>query len=616
MRTRSRVLTATVAVVAGVSLFALRRDRAVPIGFRFDWPAGTELTYTLSYRSQDDVALDAVGSDQHVTGETDLEGELVLRSHGLEGDHYLLELSVAPRVHRVSALGRELLPDDGAASAAFDGQRAYLRVRPDGVVDGVWTAPRTPELFANVAQTLAAELEVALPADAKTGAWQTRLHDLQGEARMQYRGVGAGEIERSRIAYQSLRALPGGLAEVQQHLDSRHAIALADGHLGSLHEHDALHVARDGHDLVAHTVALDVTLVRVQRAVALAPPPTDLGRQTSIAVSADATRRMLEQRVGDFTEDQLVDDLMSQGSHAGDNNAWVWRAVGLLQLHPEICARLVDVFADEQLDSHARQLVLDLLVGAGHGDAQKALRAALALPAATEDHQYVYMLQRLALLPAPDGESVAFLAKHVDDARAGGRVDEQRASLYALGAAAGRLAKTDPAAGREYHQRLERELEGARTPADRAAALHAIGNAGFPEDTPRVLRETAAEDHAVRAAAASALRNVTTPDATTALLGLTADKSSDVSSEALTALRDRPLDGSQLDQLAAAAPDVTPNNDAVMVAIAGDRLAEGEPAVHLLQAIADHGHDPDAQARARTLLSRISIDQQPQGETP
>jgi hypothetical protein len=611
MRQRSRFLIAAAVLVAGgLAWRVMRRDRAVPIDFQFDWPAGTELTYSLGYTTKDDVAL--TGTAQQIAGETDLQGQLVLRSLGLQDGHYLLELSVAPRVHHVTALGRDLLPDDASASAAFDGQRAYLAIRADGVIDSVSTPRGTPELFVNLAQAFAAELEVALPSEARTqGAWQTQVKDLEGEARMQYRGVGAGSIERSRVAYQSLRALPAGVTKATQHVDSHHAIQLAGGHLSSLREIDVLYVAADGHDVISRSVVLELDLVHESHAVAVAPLPAGLERQIpgGIVVSADTARRMLEQRVNGYTEDQLVDDLMLQGGHLGTDNAWMWRAVGLLQLHPEACDRLVTVFSDEALDTHGRQLVLDLLVGAGHGDAQKALRAALESPAATQDHQYIYMLQRVSLLGRPDGDTVAFIAKKLDDAHASGHTDEARASLYSLGAAAGNLAKTNPAAAHAYQQQLDRELDGARTPADRAAALQAIGNAGFPEDTPRVLHETTAEDHTVRAAAASALRNVGTTEATTALLGLAGDTSADVSTEALTALRDRKLDGDQLDQLAAATPQLAPNNDSTLVTIAGDRLEQGEPAVHILQAIADHGLDPDAQARARTLLSRYSTDQ-------
>lgn len=607
MKQRSRFLIAAAALAGGVAVWRVaRRDHAVAMTAELTWPAGTELTYTLSYRSHDDVVIEATG--QHIVGETEIAGDLVLRSRGIENGHYLLELTVDPRVHHIAALGRELVADDATAHATFAGQRAYLGVRPDGVIDGVWTAPGTPELFVNIAQTLAAELEVALPKEARTeGRWQTVVHDLQGDARVQYRAAGTDAIERSRVAYQRLRALPGGLDHATQALDSRHAIKLAAGHIASLREHETLHVARDDKQVLAREVSMELSLARTSHTVVASAPP-GLVRNTpgGLAVDPNVAHRMLEQRVGDYTEDKLVDDLMMTGAGLGNDNAWMWRSVGLLQLHPEACERLVALFSDEQLDSHARQLVLDLLVGAGHREAQKALREVLETPEATSDRQYVYMLQRTALLAQPDGETVAFVAKHLDDARTAGHVDEARASLYALGAAAGRLASTDPVAARGYHDRLARELDGARTPDDRAAALHAIGNAAFPDDAPRVLHEAAAEDHAVRAAAASALRNVTTPDATTALLGLASDASPDVSAEALASLRDRPLDGAQLDQLAAAAPELMPSTDAVMVAIAGDRLEQGDPAVHILQAIAEHGHDPDAQARARTLLSRIS----------
>jgi hypothetical protein len=567
------------------------------------WAPGERYIYAFRWSTKDRVMLVDAAAAEPLTSRVNLAGELTLRCRATADGGAVLALSVLPTEEAVTALGRDLL-----GGVSLGGHEALLHVAPSGEIDQVLVAPGDPEAWKGIAQALAAELSLTRPAGATD--WSATAHDTLGEVQMAYHARSAEHIDRRRASYTRLLAVPD-LRDSQVRIDSRHEIALPGGFLGSLDEEDRVRVERAGGPALEHDGTLTLRLVRTVPDATPAAAPIALEARTPgvPVVSDDAVRALLERRADGMTGDDLLNDLYVNargGLH--DNHRWFWRATGLLELHPELSAELVPIFTDSETSAETRRVILDLLVGAGHAEAQRALRAALGSVEARSAADYGMLVQRMSLLPAPDADSVAFVADLRARALVDGDAELARATTFALGAAAGRLAERDAAAAAPYNRALVDALSSAATPEERATALGALGNAGRPENESLVLRAASDDDPGVRAAAATALRKSTDGAATQALLALAADPAPAASAAALTALRGRRLDDDELGVLEAEliAGRLGVPSHAALANLLAARLATEPAAALVLKELLARTPDVQLQARLRTLLGAQS----------
>ncbi len=236
---------------------------------------------------------------------------------------------------------------------------------------------------------------------------------------------------------------------------------------------------------------------------------------------------------------------------ASPTDVWKSAAHALLRIDASEADALGAVFEDPSTTDERRQLVLDLLAGAGTVEAQVVMRRLLSLSIARRNCRvFASFVQRLGLVEIPDGPTLRYLMAVYGESRSL-PVDVRASCAYALGAAAGHafVAGEREAAVRSSDV-LRHSLPDASGPEERAGLLTALGNAGLPTDGPIILRYAADADVRVRAAAALALRKIVSPQAREALHTLVSDADPKVAGSALVALSEHPLSNEDLESVA------------------------------------------------------------------
>jgi hypothetical protein len=595
VRSSLRLVVAVAVVVLGGGGWLLhhRHGHTRPA---FAWPERQLLRYTLRWSKQDAAAVPAAA--RALAGDFTLAGQLTMRGAGRDNGRWL----VGVRLERVDEArftvdGHEVI--DAAARSELTRPEALFAIAPTGMIEAILLPPDAGELWKSTLQSLASELEVVIAGES---SWTVAQHDPLGVVEIAYRKSGDDRLERRRAHYSELRLVePASAARAAQSIVDDGRVTLADGHLASLEDARHVSIAVDGQTRLDQHAELSLTLTAVTRSEPT-PPLVISSLESRVVgqpvVTSSLRQRLLRQRAGTLTSAALLAGLAQPLGVRGDA-AWMWRASGLVALEPGLCARLAERFS-ATASAAERALILDLLASAGSHEAQAAMRAALASGAARQDPAFGLLVQRFSAVATPESASAAFLA---DGYRAAAAPDVARANLFALGSTTGRLADSDDV--RRFNRVLVDAVRAADAPADRAAALRALGNAGLPEDVPLALAEVHADDVAVRAAATAALRHVVTAETTAALIDGAADPAQPVGAEALQALAGRDLGDAELDKLAAAVDSASRSNDALLVNIAAARLASSPEAATLLEKILARSDDPSLQARIRTLLNRV-----------
>lgn len=589
--------------VAGVAAgwLWLRGDAPDGSPLRFDWPAGMRDTYALRWHSSDRAVV--AGMDQPLTGELELVGELALTSLGRRGDVVWLAASLPSlTTHHVSMMGQDVLPDAAAARANLVDQVAYLELEANGTLRSIRFGDGASELSKHVMQGLFSELQIAL-APGGERAWQTTMATMHGLADVAYEREGR-TLTRTRTGYRSLRAVPAA-EHVQISERGTGHITLGDGILERLDDSEQLAATHDGQPRVTAELALELVHLRRDRPATLAALPAHLEERHpgEPVVSAEAERRLLDQRIAGLTLEGMKTDLWDHANDGAmpDDHGWFSRATGYVIAHPEAAAQLAALFVDPHFDSVGRRLILDVLSAAGHPAAQAALRTALTSPEARGDAHYTMMLQRLSLVERPTAETAAF----VEATMRSGDHAVRAASAVTLGAVAGHLAAQGEAAlARRYNDVLVSELSAAGDPASQGELLRAIGNVGSADNRALVLGHVGDADPGVRSAAASALRKDGSATAHQALIGMTEDDSGLVQQAALSSLLRQPLAPAEVSALASAATraKLAAANQPLVVDLLATRLDQ-PAALDALRQLADLAKDSQLKARINSLLA-------------
>jgi hypothetical protein len=612
---RRRWLAVAALVAAGVVAVVLSRR---PARFAFAWPAGNLYTYRVALRVDGSFTLAGSndGGEAPLRAVLALDGELVLRSYGTRGDGGDTVLGVRlARLRRLDwRLGLQpVLPDEGSSLV---GPELVLVAAPDGTFRSLSIGAETAPAAANLFRQLLAPLEVQVASGER--AWSRRQHNPLGELRADYRvqpaASGRVGLRRTPVRYTDLAAA-AVVGNAGADASGAFAIVLdRAGHLERIAGGEEVAVpGPDGDEALRQDTRIEAELLSITRA---APGPaaaarlaglaaTDLG---DLSTSAEADRRLLEQRAGGLTMDRLVDDLFIHGPapEFPDPGPWMWRATGLLLLHPERCRELIAVFESPGMTHRARARVLDLLAGTGSPEAQDVIRELLERPAARSSDRYELLLQRLSLVEQPTAETVAYLRAKVEARDGAFRL----AAAHALGAAIGKRSRSPGGVVDESAAALLRDgLAAAGSVRDKTDWLGALGNAGLPEDVPLVSRFAADREPAVRAAAASALRKSRSADAESVLLGLAADPDPVVQDRALHVLASYSLAPGHLDALReqVSAGRLATRSYARLATLLENHRARPDAVLPVLDALlARDVGDPRLRLRLRELRARLA----------
>jgi hypothetical protein len=594
-----------------------------PLTARLDGSTGTRYVYALEWRTHQSTRLplpgQAAGQGEPMKGSLRLSGDLVLRTLGRDGEAWLVGASLEnlrePELHIAS---RNALPDPSVLS----GREALVEVEPTGAIRTMRFASKDPDVFKHVMQWLLTHTQVVLPEDEarrSAGRWNALEDTSLGQVQASYAVDETRDltVHRVRTAYTRLYAATSSKGAAPHQLDSRATFTFdAAGYLSGLsHQERLLARSGTGEVLLDSTELLRLTLHAVERFT----PPAQVAladhaevRRPGVITISDATRRRAqEQRAAGLPMERLMADLLKYGGSGEmpDHNDWLWKAVGRLQLEPERCRELVAVFTSPTLKAPGRALVLDLLVGAGHAQAQAVLRELLETREAREEGKaYLSFVQRLGLLAAPEQDTLEWLARHHARARSEKQEGLRNANAYALGAAVSRLGAEDAKAG-SYTRLLLDGLGEARTPAERETYLRALGNAGRTEGVAAVLSHVADPEVSVRMAVAAALRKTETPRATGALLQLARAPERQVQTEALISLKEHHLDAQALAQLRdmVLSGGLRAGSERSLISLLAERLDGGPAVVQMLQSLSRmESRDPALRGYVLQLMARAA----------
>ena len=596
MRSKGLLLALAIAVagLTGLVLHGLT-DPAGP-GARPGWPTGSRYDYRLVWQAASEVAGSADPGIPAFGSTIDLEATLRLTSHGAHENGWLVAASfVSVPKPNVELLGSQVLTDP----AALVGPTAWVVLDIDGRVARMYFEPSAPQVFKHLMQTVIG-LGAITSGDGNT--WRAVEPGPSGIARVVYRRAGT-QWTRDRVAYDQITAAPA-IPNAQPTLDAHAAITVdAGGHLATLVDDESLVVRIPNVTTPVFHGTSKFSMTLIARGdgsiVPIALANLESRAPGELVQSGDVEQALREQRAAGMTRDELVGGLgRAWGTASSAKRRWLHRAVAMLQLHPELCDDVLDVFSDG--DDQTKLLAFDVLAAAGSPEAQAAMRDGLALPAA--HGLEVKLVQRFSFVGRPDATS----SRYVLATWQGATGDVATAAGYTVGAIARRVSETDGALAAELGDHLRKALGHATSTTEREHLITALGNTALADNVP-VLREQARDASPdIRARAAWALRDMATADARKALLDLATDADARVARSALRAMGRQPLDGADLARLEEALrgplPDATV---AALIELLSLHLEDGATR-RMLEVLAARTSNNHLQARARVLLSQLA----------
>ena len=569
MRTRIAILAVALTILIGLasvrseptadrpSIAAAATPTAsslLPAQLSYQWRAGESYRYHVDFGA--DIRLNVAGTTQEQR--VDVVGVLRLRALAVDGAGTVRLEASFPELQRfVISVDGTQVADSGDRENVLAAETVHLVVNDVGEVLEERFAEGAPAPVTTLLAGIAREL---LP-DLRNGVAHEEA-GLLGVGRVHSQisaDEGHARITRTRASYST----------VFSHPDAAEADATGEF---SAHFDPRGHVARIAG---TETARLPGVATWDWSLEAIAAPTRTFSLTDELRVSAPHTRadegsadvaaENLRLRIGSMTAESFLSDLFNlpASGRFADHNSWLYRAGGLLEAHPELCAELADLIVRSTGFSDAAQLLaLDLLAGVGHADAHRALRTVLADDGVAARGTYHRMLQSAVLIGVHDPQTVAFYS----DLVRGGSAENRGAALAMLGHLGAVAAAThDSDSASSVARTLNDALDAAANDNARREVLRAVGNLATPTAEMLVTPYLNDEDAWTRTAALRALRHVETESAREALWHGLADSEEFVRTQALRALSRDGLSQRDLDRLVERGPSGVGDAEAVIL---------------------------------------------------
>ncbi|PTL76516.1 HEAT repeat domain-containing protein [Vitiosangium sp. GDMCC 1.1324] len=547
----------------GASVTAETMAPAARGELRFPWAEGVRHVYALTWSSRTGgmitPAQEGAGKEQtqRLLAETEVEGEVVVEGLGATPEGFRAAVSYG-KLRRFSfkLQGRDAVEDEAKVMGELSGHPAFVTFNTAGEPVALAFEPTVPAATQSALRALVAQLHWTLPTAGAT-EWTAVERSAVGQASVRYLRDG-DRLHRTPVAYESLDAVPGPALDGQQQVRGSALLSLdATGAPVSFSDQVELSYTRRGATEPSIIAGWTFTLERLVQerydaAALLARAQTPARPLSQPVTDAELGAR----RDARLAQGVSVESLMLDIDHfeAGQRpaHALIVKAGAYLRLHPEADLELVHKFQNPELTLKGRGFVLDLLVQAGDGPAQAALRAALETPVAQEhSREFGLLVQRFSFVEAPEPESAEFIAHQFERARNARDVASAQGAAVALGSTVRRLAQMGREdAARQYGARLRDELAYTQEPGMQRGLLAALGNAARLEDVDAIRAYSGSEDPQVRDQVASSLRHLDTPAARETLLSLATDTHSSVASSAFASLLTQTMEPGDWSRLA------------------------------------------------------------------
>jgi len=548
---RSRLVVALAAVTVTATALAVwttRKGGAPKDTSELALPArGREAVLHVTWHEKSTARLpkaEAAGLADTIPGELELDADLVVsRETTTSGEDAVRAALRDVKKARVVVSGQDVIEGGEAGRAGLERRAVHLVLGEGGRVVRVLVDKDAPSLAVQLTESVARQILLPRP---KGGAFERDEETPAGTMKVRYEPKrGAGDaLERTVIAAVEAKGLP-------DRCEAPCAVKARSEGVARFEEGGPITSFTDKRELTAGapgaapmyetTATFEATRTREGSYEAAAVDPSKLASKLPGEVyENEAEKRAgLERLAAGATVEDVLSGVsaMASGKPSDLPNGWLVRSTALLELHPELLPEIAIHFEDEGIGTGARMAILDLLASTG-GDAAKAtLLKVLDGAAARQDPDRLAFVQRMVLVEEPNGAMAKALRDRLAASQAGGDAEMAYAEAHVLGAAAGKLAARGARAdAKTAVDALAASVDGAASPAARAAYLSALGNAGDPSQVSRVVKHANDESPAVRRAVASALRKTKEPAARSALLALAKDKDPEVQIAAVDAI--------------------------------------------------------------------------------
>lgn len=561
-------------------------------GLALEPGASARFRFTLEHQGQVPIS-----AELPMALELSLAGELRFLGLGAAGGHRQTELTLISLERSVFRMGGgDLLSGPGLVGA-----QALVVSSDSGALVELRFAPQTPPEAERLLHLLVLESQLELDPAFE---WTRREHHSLGEAEVRYTRTETG-VRRAIDRHRRFGGLEAeDLAQLDAETETRFELD-PDGALRRLDDTWRYRGPSFGGEKRFRLERLDATRAPaadwVGRAGRYAESRSPGEAQTSTASLASALR----QRTEGLTVEQCLADLIAHevSGRMPDHDRWLWRASGLLRLHPELAAKLVPLLSRSTMSSSGRALILDLLAHVGHTEAQAALRAALQLPAVKADPDFHLLYQRFSFVTEPDAETRAFVEAGLEAAPP----EHRNAAAHTLGSVAGASYRAgDREEALALAERVVDALEEETRPGKQAELLGALGNAGLPEHADLLLGFARSPHPEVRYQMAGSLRKLEGEPVTRALVELAADPSGPPTQRrALATLDQRTVEEGAFAELCdrVRRGEFAPESQGVLVTLLARRLPDPRARAALEHLLRAPDTMTDVRARIRAVLS-------------
>ncbi|HEX6764899.1 MAG TPA: HEAT repeat domain-containing protein [Polyangiaceae bacterium] len=541
-RARSRALAGIFFVVSATAACSVREPHEkteqangassrelAPAGL-MTWRPNTRSTYDLSLKSR--IGFGAVSdlSDVELSGRLFVTRppETKTAASSLVSLHVRLPEAGIASEHGVSAADRSALAAELSAGFVVDLERGRVR--------SVRMAPSASAFAANLARTIAAELELPAPSGGAPERWEERQSDATGTYRAEYRAVTPeGRYRRRKLGYDSHTLTSPGASSVKLTLTpeivaSEATVELERGELRSLDSSEKLKTGLAGQEQATVETRLTLKRVAIEPAASSGADLLSVASLRELGPAVPSARKQGGQaldaaKIGSFTLEsalstleRLVGDTEEPLLSAGQNEAPEARALREKRVaeHNRAFSALVAILRSDpaaleraaglvQKRPESAKLLLDAIASVDTPEAQDRL---VALAQARELD--VEFRRKVALsvvrIQTPTARTVEALMRWLDDETL--RIH----ATYGLGSMARLVRGRDPELATRAGRALIERLGRASAAVERVHALRGIANSGDSAAFPAVRALLTDENDSVRGAAVEALRLMDHPD--------------------------------------------------------------------------------------------------------
>jgi HEAT repeat protein len=618
MKMRRRSIVVVAALVAAVSALAFVLVRKGP-GRESEGLAapsqGREAVLHFTWHERSTARLqngEAAGVADAFQGELDLEADLALsRERTIDGgDAVRAELHDVRAAHAL-VLGHEVIEPGEAGKKALEGKPIHLVIE-GGRIARVLVPRDASSVAVQLVENAARQVLLARP---RAGSFEREEETPAGTMRVRYEPKGDGH-SRTVLSAVTLENLPDRCeGACVKHARAEGEVRFEDDNavLRFSEKREVRAGANGSKPMLESTATFEATRVKEGAVDAAALDPKTLASKLpgELFESEAEKHAALTRRAEGATIEGILGGISAAAVSGPEAlpKGWLVRSTALLELHPELLAEVAIRFEDDELGGRGRVAILDVLAATGGDEARSALLRVLDSSAARHDELRLTYLQRLVLVETPSAEMLrAVRDRHAQSVQSND-AEMAYAEAHVMGAMASKLAaRGERAEAKATADVLGSALDGAKTPAARAAYLSALGNAGDSAQTARIVKHARDEDPAVRRSVASALRKTDDPAARSTLMSLAADPSEDVQVAAVEALGHHPASASEQQELARLleAPRLGGEAEARVVTLL---LSQGPPSSEVrgsLTQLLAHTEDPRLAARVRLALEASS----------